>query len=162
MSKLPRVVIAAGLGVGAFLGVDNTIDREPQLTYAVEHVNFCVEAYVEALGNQAISAVELNSACTAYANTFVPVKVGAERENPTLTFKLPSLVELLEVESGKAALIDENIIESNAKERGVELLVAGLAGLAVAFAVGSRETVKKLDNIPFRRQKKSSRVLPQV
>lgn len=124
----------------------------------MEQVNSCVEA----LGNQAISAVELQSACTAYANTFVPAKVGAEEDNRTLTFELPSPIELLKAESGEAASIDKNIIESNANERGVELLVAGLAGLTVAFAVGSLKPVKKLDNIPFRRQKKSPRAVPQV
>lgn len=154
MSKYPRVVLAAGLGVGIFVGVDNLVEREPQSTYAVEQVNSCVAA----LGDQAIKAADLRSACADYTETFVPSAVGdGDESNRTLTFKLPSPVELLKAEGGEAALIDQNIVQTNADSRSQELLLAGAVGLMIAFAFGSFKPVKKLDNLPVQKQKKSPR-----
>lgn len=153
MSKLPRLVLAAGLGVGTFLAVDGAIERQPEPTYAVERVNACVGA----LGDKAVTAVALQMACSSYADNFVPTAVGTNNQvNQTLTFKLPTPVELLKSEGGEAALIDQNIVQSNANARGEELLLSGLAGLAIAFAFGNFKPIKKLDSFSTRKQKKVS------
>lgn len=152
MSKIPRAVVAAGLGVGTFLVVDNLLEPTPQEVYAQQSVNECVSA----LGDKAISAAALHEACKPYAERYTPSSIDSvgESEGRTITFRLPDPITLLQNESPSATIVDQNIVTGNAENDAAATGVAVLAGLAVAFTVGTRNSVKRLDNVSFGRRKK--------
>lgn len=152
MSKIPRAVVAAGLGVGTYLAVDSYFDPNYQEPYAVKSVNECVSA----LGNKAIEAAELHEACKPYAESYTPTSLAPIEgdDSRTITFRLPDPIALLQKESPNAAIVDRNIIEANAISQRDVILVAGVAGLAVALVAGNTKTLKRLDNVSFGRRKK--------
>lgn len=152
MSKIPRAVIATGLGVGAFALVDNLLEPTPHETYAQRSVNECVSA----LGNKAIEAVELHEACKPYAESYTPTSIDPAEgsEGRSITFRLPDPITLLQNESPNATIIDQNIVTSNAENDAAATGVAVLGGLAVAFTIGTRKFMKGLDNVSFGRRKK--------
>ncbi len=152
MSKIPRAVVAAGLGIGTFMIVDSYLEPSPQETYAVQDVNECVAA----LGNKAIEATELHETCKAYDENYTPTSLSQTlaEEGRTITFSLPDPIALLQNESPNAAVIDQDIVQANTERRGESILVASMAGLAVAFAAGNTKTLKRLDDVPLGRRKK--------
>ena len=130
MNRLPAVIIGASLGIGAFVGVEQLLDRPPQSTYAVERLQNCAFE----IGHSLVPEV-IDKACIDYRNQYKLETVGPVVDaHRKLVYSSPSQIDLLTKDLPSATATDQEIVRSNTVSQQNRLggsILAGVLGLTV-------------------------------
>ena len=151
MNKLPRAVLAVGVAAGAMYGTHEALDRPDREPYAVNEVQLCANAIAKATTLQGFQ-----EHCRSFSDDLTPTAVSPVSEgNRTLTYRIPTQIELLNKELPNAATIDQDVATHNAEYQRNLFLWMLIAGGASGAVVYNNKTLKKI-HAPAKLQRKSS------